>query len=69
MAFEYLENMEMFNIKIFEKLEENHKITDKGTFIHRDNIRIRLFNPSNDMKLNTFLRLVSIITESLKLIN
>ena len=44
----------MFNIKTFTELTEQPKITDKCTYIREDNIRIRLFNPVNDTKLDTY---------------
>ena len=45
----------MFNIKVW-KNEESITITtnDNQTHLREDNIRIRLFNPSNDAKLDTF---------------
>ena len=33
---------------------EQPKITDKCTYVREDNIRIRLFNPVNDTKLDTY---------------
>lgn len=43
-----------FNVKTYKEGNQPDKITDQSTYIRDDNIRIRLFNPVNDMKLDTY---------------
>ena len=45
---------EMFSISTFKELPENPKMYDKVTYIREGNLRIRLFNPVNDTKLDTY---------------
>lgn len=43
-----------FNIKTYKEGNQPEKIIDQSTYIREDNIRIRLFNPVNDTKLDTY---------------
>lgn len=43
-----------FNIKTYKEGSPPHHITDQSTYVREDNIRIRLFNPVNDTKLDTY---------------
>ncbi len=54
MALLFEKCKETFNIKTLMPGEEPKDSHTVLTYISRDNIRIRLFNPVNDAKLDTF---------------
>lgn len=54
LALLFEKSKDMFNIKTYKEGNAPQKITDNSTYIREDNIRIRLFNPVNDTKLDTY---------------
>jgi hypothetical protein len=45
---------ETFSVRTFTGTNKQAQVNDKCTYVREDNIRLRLFNPVNDTKLDTY---------------